>query len=678
MNILISRLNKFLPTIVNLILLLFVIIEATSGIFDTDIWLHLRTGKLILSNLHVPTIDPYSFTLGAKHWVNHSWLFQVIVYSAYNFYSSSGLIFLQSLFVTMAFFIIFVIGFRKERFLITSLILSVLLVYACRSRFNLRPDILSLIFFALFLHNLKVFKGSKAIYFLILWQVLWVNCHGYFFLGPVLVLIHILAEAIKRYVKILPRSWADIDRMDDASYNRLLKVFILILLATLVNPQFLRGALYPFYVLKGIAGGNSSLAFKYVEELSRTFTLKGPGFVGSTQLYILTVIAALSLAIDWRKLDITCVLLFVVFVPFGFFALRNVAFLGFVAYVIIISRLESFEDMAKAKFKIAVRSANFDLIVKTAIITSIIYFLYAEAYSYLFRRYYDFDEYEMKSALSDILVYRYPKKCVDFIVKNNLPLNLLNDFNSGNYLIFYAWPKYKVFIDGRTELYPNSFLEKYFNIMKGDKNSFDAQVEKYNINTVLLNNATANIPNNLFKMLYEHPKWQLVFFDSSGVVFLKKTPRNEALLARFNVNLKLWRAPMVDMKRFALTNISPEPYLNRARLLDVLEFDDAVISEVNQALKIQPYSSMAQFYLGKIYFKQNKYTEALVHLRISYIHGYKKKDIKLMLAKIYLKFGDKERAKKFYDELIKENPKDKEIKAITSNIPGSVSKNKGK
>lgn len=676
MNILISRINKILPTLVNLVLLLFVVIEATSGIFDTDIWLHLRTGKLILSDLHVPTFDPYSLTLGAKQWINHSWLFQVIVYSAYKFYAASGLIFLQSLFVTIAFFVIFVLGFRKERFLLTSFILSILLVYACRSRFNLRPDILSLIFFALFLNNLKVFKCSKSIYFLILWQVLWVNCHGYFFLGPVLVLIHIIAEAIKRYARILPRDWSNIDRMDDASYNRLLKVFLLLLAATLINPQFLRGALYPFYVLKGIASGNSSLAFKYVEELSRTFTFKGASFVGATQLYILTGVALLSLVFNWRKLDITNVLLLAVFVPFGFFALRNVAFLAFVVYAVIISRLESFEDVAKAKFKIAVRSANLEFLVKLAMISTIIYFLYAEAYSYLFRRYYDFDDYEMKSALSDVLVYRYPKKCVEFINKNNLPLNLFNDFNSGNYLIFYAWPKYKVFIDGRTELYPNSFLDTYFKIMKGDKKAFDSQAEKFNINTVLLNNATANIPNAFFKMLYSHPKWQLVFFDASGVVFVKRTQRNESLINRFSVNLKLWRAPAVDMKRLALSNVSPEPYISRARLLEILGLDDAVISEVNQALKIQPYSYMGQFYLGKIYFEQNKYAEALEHLRISYIHGYKKKDIKLMLAKIYLKLGDKERAKKFYDELIKDYPKDKEINGISSNISGSANKNK--
>lgn len=678
MNVLIFKINKFLPTFVNLILLLFVVIEATSGIFDTDIWLHLRTGKLILSDLRVPTFDPYSLTLAAKHWVNHSWLFQVIVYSAYKFFAASGLIFLQSLFVTTAFFVLFVIGFKKERFLITSFILSILVIYACRSRFNLRPDILSLIFFALFLHNLKFFKGGKSIYFLVLWQVLWVNCHGYFFLGPVLVFIYILAEAIKRYVRILPRAWAGLDRLDDTGYNRLLRVFFLVLAATLINPQFLQGALYPFYVLKGIAIGDSNYAFKYVEELSKALTFKGPSFVGATQLYILTGLAFLSLIFNWRKLNITYLLLIVTFTPFGFYALRNIAFLAFVAYVIVITGLESFDDAFKAKIKVAVKSANIDFILKAAVISAIIYFLYAEAYSYLFRRYYDFDDYEMKSALSDVLTYRYPKKCVEFINKHNLPTNLFNDFNSGNYLIFYAWPKYKVFIDGRTELYPNSFLKEYFKIMRGDKKSFDSQVEKFKINTVLLNNATANIPEALFKMLYGHPKWQLVFFDTSGVVFLKKTKSNETLLDRFSINLKQWKAPAVDMKRLALTNVSPEPYIKRARLLEILDLDEAVISEVNQALRIQPYAYMAQFYLGKIYFKQKKYQEALEHLRISFIHGYKKRDIKVLLAKTLLKLGDKKRAKKFYDDLIKESPKDKEVNAIASNISGCPGKNEEK
>jgi hypothetical protein len=631
---------------------------ASSGIFDTDIWLHLKTGKLILRDLRVPTFDPYSFTTGVKPWINHEWLFQVIVYSAYKFFDINGLICLQTLFITFAFFVLFLIGFKDKRFQISAFILSILIVYASRSRFNLRPDVLSLVFFAIFLHELKFAKVSKRIYFLLFWQVLWVNCHGYFFLGPLLILIFIISELLKRHCPYLPVQWSQLPRMEENDFKRLVRLFFLIFPVLLINPQFLNGALYPFHILKGLILGHAQFAFQHVEELAKAFYPKGNAFLGNSQFNILILITVISLLINWRKLDFTYILLFVFFTPFGFLALRNVCFLSFVCYFVIISQLELIERIAKKRVNAEVVLSKVHFPAKLIVIVIIILFIGNQSYEFLLRSYYDFDEYQLKSMLTDFIKYRYPQRCTDFILKNNLPKNLFNDFNSGSYLIFHAWPKYKVFVDGRTELYSNKFFDEYFKIMHdGDKEVFDSITERFNINTVLLNNATAHISKNALKMIYQHPGWQLVFFDEQGVVFLKKTPENFHLLKSLSVDLKKWKAPTVDILRLGLVKVAPDPYLSRARLLDILGLDAPLVSEVNEALKVSPANSLANFYLGEILFKQKNYKEALRYLRIAYVAGLDKSELRALLAKTYIKLGDKLRGMKFFKAVLKEDPK---------------------
>src|SRR5690349_19355163 len=47
---------------------------------DPDLWGHLRGGFDFLDTFRVPSTDPYSFTAtAAQTWINHEWLFDVVV-----------------------------------------------------------------------------------------------------------------------------------------------------------------------------------------------------------------------------------------------------------------------------------------------------------------------------------------------------------------------------------------------------------------------------------------------------------------------------------------------------------------------------------------------------------------------------------------------------------------------
>jgi hypothetical protein len=63
---------------------------AMKPISDPDIWWHLRTGQWILEHGQLPTQDPFATFSAGKTWVPYSWLFDVLIYNLYLYWSLSG------------------------------------------------------------------------------------------------------------------------------------------------------------------------------------------------------------------------------------------------------------------------------------------------------------------------------------------------------------------------------------------------------------------------------------------------------------------------------------------------------------------------------------------------------------------------------------------------------------
>ena len=69
---------------------------------DLDLWLHIGMGRYIVQHgFHVPSVDMLSCTIAGSQWVNHEWLFQVIVYWVHQIGGIDGLIFMQIIVTTI-------------------------------------------------------------------------------------------------------------------------------------------------------------------------------------------------------------------------------------------------------------------------------------------------------------------------------------------------------------------------------------------------------------------------------------------------------------------------------------------------------------------------------------------------------------------------------------------------
>ena len=61
---------------------------------DPDLWGNLRFGLDFLAQPTFSTVDPYSFTQDIP-WINHSWLPQVVMASAYSVAGAGGIVILK-------------------------------------------------------------------------------------------------------------------------------------------------------------------------------------------------------------------------------------------------------------------------------------------------------------------------------------------------------------------------------------------------------------------------------------------------------------------------------------------------------------------------------------------------------------------------------------------------------
>ena len=90
-----------------------------------------------------------------------------------------------------------------------------------------------------------------------------------------------------------------------------------------------------------------------------------------------------------------------------------------------------------------------------------------------------------------------------------------------------AGRKYKVFIDGRTDMYGASRVSEYIKISQAEA-SWESIVEKYKITWIL------HDPNStLSKVLLERNDWKLIYSDNVANIFVKTVPEYDDIIDKY-------------------------------------------------------------------------------------------------------------------------------------------------
>lgn len=616
--------------------------SATLEIKDLDLWLHLKMGEFIVQHGYVPPYDVLSSSFFGKPWINHEWLFQVVLHGVREGWGLDGLINMQAGLVLLTFLMALVLVYDKDRqLLFIPILYAVLHIYW--TRFTIRPDIFSIFFFIAYIFVLSTFLSRPwSVLVLFIMQVVWTNMHGYSLWGIVFVLIGLLAETIKRRLP-LPFEWNQVGRLSDDEFKRLGLIAFAVIAATFFNPLGVEGALYPIKTLMGVSG-DSSVFFKYISELQRPISWSSLLIIDDQGPYkALIMLSFISFFFNRRRIDISALMLWLVFLCFSLGAVRNMTYFAFAAFLVIGYNMAevSYDDIVPFKFG----DIRFFYMTGIAIAVLMTVQLVDFGNGLAGRGYYDFDAYTRKSEYYGVSLRNFSHQAAKFLIDNKIKGNFFNDFNSGAFLIGKVFPNIMVYMDGRTELRGGAFFRNYQKIWEdGDAKVFDDEVHRCRLTGVLINLANNANPDKLFKMLSEKPEWKPVYFDYDGIIFLKDIPANKAWIEKFQLDLSQWQPKEMDLQRLGSYRVIPYRHMRRARALNAMGFIDAAEKEALASLKVMPAYDEAFKLLADIARRKGNYQQAFEYYRLACTQDEANAQYRKDLAVAYLDLGNPAKA----------------------------------
>ncbi len=472
--------------------------------YNQDLGRHLITGQLILKTFSVPTTNLFSYTYPNFPFINHHWGSEIIFYLTKILSGDLGLFTLSLLVIGTACTVIFLYC-AKRTTILPLVFLALLYLRILFERTDLRPELFSFLILSLMITILYTFRQNftRVIFLLIPLQLLWTNLHIYFPIGILVTLLFVIDEVITNRKKLLT-----------SHTKTLLFVFIAMGGVTLLNPHFLEGALYPLKVFQN---------YGYtIEENQTPFFLQSLGYSKPTFLYLEISIILLftSLFLSWKKASIVDWLLSIVFTLIALSAVRNFPLFVFATFIpgsLAFSRAtEPIQKWVKNKPPIYLITICFLLI--------------------------GFFVWQLRTSLTltpiGYNVDEQGKKALDFVIDNNIKGPIFNNFDIGSYIEYRLYPNQKVFIDGRPEAYPASFIQDTYIKIQQDPTLFNKVTEKYHLNSIIFSH-TDQTPwgEQFLKDISTNPNWTPVYLDSTMLILVRKSLNNSTLVQKYGFNV---------------------------------------------------------------------------------------------------------------------------------------------
>jgi len=446
---------------------------------DGDVYWHVAAGRWILAHAQVPHVDPFSFTFAGAPWNAHEWLAEVFMAATFQLSGWTGVLVLFG--AAMGAAVLLLAAYLRRWLPAPGLIVALGLTIGCaRPTLLARPHLLVMPLVIGWAATLLVAREGKRAPHLAtaLIMLVWANVHGSFVFGFVLLaglaLEAVLEAAPTERVKAI-RDWG---------------VFGLAsLVAAACNPQGIAGVLFPFRLM-----GMSGLGV--IDEWRPSdFATLGP-----LEISLLVVLyLALTRGVRAQPVRILIVL------GLLHMALQHARHLMIAAPLVAALLAEPF---ARAGPALVARQDPGGRGWRWGVAALVVVMLLG-----------------LRLALPVTSGDgRYtPKTALDHVPPSLLTQPVLNDYTLGGYLIFRGA---RPFIDGRTDLYGDAFMQRYLSILSGDPQKVDGALRQYAPAwTIFPPDA------NLVAQMDREPGWRRLYADKFAVVHVRVAPPTPVLVS---------------------------------------------------------------------------------------------------------------------------------------------------
>jgi len=471
--------------------LLFLCAVAVAHYPSADLWWHLRAGQYILETHHVPRTDPFSFSAAGKPWIAHEWLSEVILYSVYHYGGFRSLSAAMALVAGGAFWLVTWTAKPRPRL---GVIAAAFAVWSVRGLLLLRPGDFTLLLGAAFLWRLRRFQETgrvRPLAALPLLTLLWVNLHGGYVLGLVLILLFALGTLLER--------WGG-QRVQGVQQARALGLALLsCALVVPLNPNGLRMYGYP---LKTLFSPVMQSAIVEWQPLNLAWS--------QFRLFEAFVLAAFLVMIVQRKRTKPTEL--VLFIPVVLLALRSMRNLTLCALVCAyIFGCHPVLGGWRWPRRVKIRPAARYVLAMAGVLLAL-----AALCVQVGRTARRLQSWEQTHC---------PSGAVAFLQEHGLHGRIFNSYAFGGYLIWRLYPESQVYVDGRADMYGDAFLTRYLNLYLGLV-PLEPELDQQKVDILVLHRFSyLGIQSPEVKMY-----WTSVYEDSVSAIFVRRKSREAGLL----------------------------------------------------------------------------------------------------------------------------------------------------
>jgi hypothetical protein len=462
---------------------------------DPDFWWHLASGKYMVANHLIPRHDVFSLTARDHRWITHEWLTEVLFYGGWLLGGARLLSLATGAVIALTFWVVFRACAERGARISISAPLVGLAAFSSAHTWGTRPQMISMLLTALFglaLSRMLVRGLPAPSFWLPVLMVLWVNLHGGFIFGVALVAIAAAGHVIQDRFRISRvRDEALPPTMPRVDVGRTALVVGLTAFATLLNPNGLAGALYPFSYL----GNNASTQF-ITEWVSPDFHRLE--FLYFEAMVLLLIVGAMASPYRARLADV------VVLLPFlylSFNSVRNISLLAVLAAPVIAELLTSALPPPRPARSLHPRRSLANGLCVTIIGLGLLGLAFVDV---------------GPDAQARAVTKDFPVGALQYVKTHGLPSRGFDSYNWGGFLIWNWYGTRSVYVDGRPDMYGNAFMDEYIQAYRGG-GSWAGLLDANRLCYVLVEPNTG-----IARALSTAPGWRLTYGDSVAVLYLRR------------------------------------------------------------------------------------------------------------------------------------------------------------
>ncbi len=482
-------------------------------ITNNDLFLHLKTGQVVLETRTVPQIDDYSALARGRPYVAHEWLAAVLFRLVEAGLGFNGLILMK---VCVALGVAGLLYAAARRLgaspaAASSCLAFVMILVAWR--FMERPHIFTYLMTAAFLWLLARRRtGAPAPpWAFVLMQIIWANLHGGFILGPAIVMAAALAAALDGALG-LPAAPAAAGRSPRREALSLALLGAGLVAASLVNPYGVGLLRFPFqltgsafmdeiyewmppfdspfastytvrYYVAWIAFGGATLLFSTV--FRRSGRPAPPG--GSFPSILFVLFLALSLRMNRNVAD------------FALATMPGVAAAAGAVGTWLVGRRG--EPAPR-------RPALLPWIAAILVALAVWFAVNGYAYRPSNRR---------KPGLG--LGHNIPVSAADYLESVGMRGAVFNTYAAGAYLVYRLYPAVRVGMDSRNDVYGEDLYRQYTRAL-ADSDALEAMLRRLDAGAILLEWPNQGMMTAA-AAVHRLKDWTPVYFDDVSVIYLE-------------------------------------------------------------------------------------------------------------------------------------------------------------